>query len=91
MQYKKQLPQPVKFYCCMKTVCLAVLEEKLPGIAAAFHDALEAVAPSESYAQKGFHGLLSAGVETLAESAVKERAAVQSAEARRQAAKKVAK
>lgn len=57
---------------------VAVIDAKISGLAAAFHDELEDSAPSDGYAEKGFHGLLLAGVESLVESAAAEQAAARS-------------
>jgi hypothetical protein len=70
-----------------------VLNRKLPELklAAAYDEALAAVAPSEAYAEKGFHGLLSTFVHALAESAAAAPAPARSGAARLPSAKKGAK
>jgi hypothetical protein len=70
-----------------------VLNRKLPelGLAAAYEEALEAVAPSEAYAEKGFHGLLAAFVGDLAELAEAAPAPARSRAARLPSGKKGAK
>lgn len=69
---------------------LTAIEEAIPGrgVAAAFLQALEGVAPSESYAEKGFHALLASGVKSVAELAAAAQPAVPQRAAHQQAAKK---
>lgn len=64
------------------------LELKLPGITALFEAKLDTVAPSEAYAEKGFHGLLAAWLEHTRETAEAAQAISPAAEARKSAARK---
>ncbi len=71
----------------------SVLDSRLPELklAEAYSAALEAVAPSAAYAERGFHALLSAGVDNLAEQAAEDEAVAQPREVHQRVSKKAAK